>query len=372
MKVTAFLHLNRLTGTHVTGVGRHALEILRRLPAHVDAPVQWSAARDDFDACASALPAELQSLPHRRLPWSRKPLEICWKAFERPRIDRWLEAPDWIYCPAESLVPSRVSRVAVTVHDMHPLERGLPWGRDWPHLRTTVAWRFFIPRMMHHSDLILSVSEFTRDRITAMFPSVGGKIRVIGNGVNLSEFKPADSPTEAVDPPFILVVGGLREQKGGVQVLDTAEHLLRLQSRVQFKVTGRSLPHLEARARQLPNVELAGYVAAEDMPILYRRAFALYFPSRYEGFGLPVVEALASGTPVVCSDHPALLEAARGAALSCAATDVAQSVQWLNRLAEDSAFRSDCRQRALAVRPQLDWDPVVRRLVDALATAPPS
>jgi glycosyltransferase involved in cell wall biosynthesis len=220
--------------------------------------------------------------------------------------------------------------------------------------------------MIRRADLIMAVSEFTRERIERMFPAALGKCIVIGNGVDLDEFCPPTEKAEVQDKPFVLIVGGLREQKGGDLVLEAAKRLHSIGSNLQFKITGRSLAHLESEARRLPNVSLCGYVPATEMPDLYRRATALYFPSRYEGFGLPIVEALACLTPVVCSDQPALLEAARGAALTTSAADPTRATDLLRRLEIDPAFREAQRERALRVRRELGWDPVVNRVTEAL------
>jgi glycosyltransferase involved in cell wall biosynthesis len=367
VNVTAFLHLNRLTGTHVTGVGRHALEILRRLPAHADGSVQWTAARDDFDACASALPAEIQALPHRSLPWNRKPLELCWKAFQRPRIDRWLDAPDWVYCPAETFVPVRLARLAVTIHDLHPLVRGLPWARTTAHRWQTLSWKILMHRVVRRATVLLAVSEFTKRQIVSLYPHSAPKIRIIGNGVCTSRFRPLQPDAHS---PYILVVGGLTEQKGGDSVIELARRFQEMGSTIRIRIAGKSLPHLVENARSLHNIDHLGYVPDPQLPELYGRASAVYFPSRFEGFGLPVVEALACGVPVVSSDLPALVEAGRGITLTCPWDDTSQAYNSLDRILNDPPFASQLRHQALSIRPQLDWEPVVKRLVDALASAP--
>ena len=367
MNLSAFVHLHRITGDGVSGVGRHAISILERLALKEDFNVELLAAKDDVAHCAGQLPSGLKSLKLRTLPWKRLPLERLWKAIGRPSVDRWLGETDWIYCPAETIVPTRNARLAITIHDVHPLETGLPWANNWAHLRTTLAWKLIMGRLVRRADLLLTVSDFTKARLVAKFPFAGHKTVVIGNGVDLEQFKPGFDPES---PPYILVVGGLSGQKGGPFVLDLARRFQTEGRHVRFKIVGNSRPGLASEARQLPNVDLLGYVADSELPSLYQKASVLYFPSRYEGYGLPIAEALACGTPVVGSDHPALLEAGHGAALACPADDTDQAARWLAQILDEPAFATERRNLALAVRPQLDWSHVVDRLTHALQNPP--
>jgi glycosyltransferase involved in cell wall biosynthesis len=97
-------------------------------------------------------------------------------------------------------------------------------------------------------------------------------------------------------------------------------------------------------------------VPAEDLPILFAGARLFAFPSLYEGFGLPVLEAMSSGVPVVCSNNSSLLEVAGDAALMCEAMDVETLAQHMARALEDADWRAVANQRGLAHAGRFSWD----------------
>ena len=241
-------------------------------------------------------------------------------------LDPWLDDAEWVYAPVEQPVTT-ARRLAVTVHDLYPFERKIPGIPD--KKPAGLSWRLRIKRIVSRADLIATVSDFTRSRMLELFDvRRPERIVVIGNG-GAEGFTAEPQPGDAdvlrrlrLEPDrYVLFPASLTYRKGGDLLLEVAGLAHREQVNLRFVVIGRrhdaelldALSRLRERVPALP-LELLGYVPGDQLAALYRYARATWFPFRYEGFGIPVVEALASGCPLLISAHPALLEAAGGAA----------------------------------------------------------
>ena len=194
-----------------------------------------------------------------------------WTALRRPRLERLLgdfdvfHLSDWLHVPQ-----SRGVR-ALTIYDLAPLH--FP---EWSHRRTRrLHGRSY--RAAARADVVFAISEFTARDVEER---LGVHARVAYPGVD-ERYTPDGPRAEGVD---VLAIG-TREPRKNLGVLEGL------------------------------GVRVADYVSDDELPSLYRGASVFVFPSRFEGFGMPVVEAMASGTPVVCSSHPSLDEAAGDAAV---------------------------------------------------------
>ena len=172
-------------------------------------------------------------------------------------------------------------------------------------------------------DLFHTVSQFSADRLAHFFPSIASRLRVVPNAVTPHFFLPVEPEgARYVDSlalegaQLLLVPGGLHYRKNAELILAAAPALLARFPLLRIAVVNHSNPAYGARAASLgPRFELLGFVSDEALRALYGRATVVWFPSRYEGFGLPVVEAMACGAPVVASRASSLPEIAGDAAL---------------------------------------------------------
>jgi glycosyltransferase involved in cell wall biosynthesis len=211
------------------------------------------------------------------------------------------------------------------------------------------------------------VSETTRRDVVTRYGIPPERVRVVYHGVN-PRFKPVRLAASQqikdkyqLPDQYILAVGTIEPRKNLVVLLE-AYHVLRQHNPdLQLVIAGKRGWHSEPFFERLQTlgltdqVKLLGFVPDEDLPALYNFAEAFAFPSIYEGFGLPVLEAMACGTPVVCSNTSSLPEVAGEAALLLAPTDTRGWSTALQQVLDNPALRADLRQRGLRQAAQFTW-----------------
>jgi glycosyltransferase involved in cell wall biosynthesis len=191
----------------------------------------------------------------------------------------------------------------VTIHDVSFARDASVMGRA-----DRLTFKLMVPRAARKARRVLTVSQRTKRDLIELYGIPEERIVVTPNGVD-----PAFSPdnVRVVSPGgYLLYVGAIQSRKDPLAAMDAADA-----AGLPLVVVGpEKEPELAAELRRR-GADLRGYLPSEELADVYRRASALVFPSRYEGFGLPLVEAMASGTPVVAADEPALREVAGDAAL---------------------------------------------------------
>ena len=202
---------------------------------------------------------------------------------------------DVLHCPTMRVPIRACPPVVATVHDAAVLRH----PESFPRWHRTTG-RLALRQGVRTADAIVAVSEFTRDELTEILGVPGDRIQVIGNGVD-AVFTPSG---EAATGDYVLAVGTLEPRKNLARAVEAAR-LAGLEVRVVGAVGwgGVAVPGW------------VGRVDDEALAALYRGARCLVFPSLYEGFGIPILEAMACGTPVVTSRGGATEETAGGAAI---------------------------------------------------------
>ena len=359
-----------LTGQR-TGTETYTYQILRHIAALYATGEAGSSAKADIvrlyfnqrrgravdDALSALDPTHTAPLEARPIPLPR-----LWTHF-RLSLELSEHQPDRLFVPAH-VVPALHPASVVTLHDVayryYP-DTYTPAQRRYLDLSTRWSlfegWRVIVP------------SDATKQDLIKFYAAPPGKIRVVPHGYDRDIFQPVTDPaliaaamhTYGIGGRYLLFVGTIQPRKNLIRLFDAFDSLRAdpAFADVRLVVAGKpgwlSAPII-ARANALGDrIVLLGYVAQTDLAALISGALAFVYPSLYEGFGLPVLEAMACGAVVVASDTPALAEVAGDAALLPDPNDTAAIAAALRAAVIDERQRATLRARALARAATYSW-----------------
>lgn len=241
----------------------------------------------------------------------------------------------------------------VTIHDLS-FEHGHMGRRD------RLVFERVVPRAARAAARILTVSERTKRDLVELYCLPAERIVVTPNGVDPA-FGPADGARYELQlAPYALAVGAIQERKNQLLALRAAR-----EAGLELVVVGPTKDEHIAAELRAAGARLEGYVPIERLAELYRGAACLVQPSRHEGFGLPVVEAMASGTPVVTVPDPALVEVAGEAAIVVPEAELADGIR--RAVAEHDRLAAAGLERATAFNWEATARSTVRAYLEALA-----
>jgi len=243
----------------------------------------------------------------------------------------------------------------MTVHDLAPVRHP-----EWFTSKYALYYRTMIPRAVRHANEIIAVSQFTRDEIQAEYPSVADKTTVVHNGVTPPSGGEPPTPTPG---DFFLFVGTMNRRKNLARTVSAYRaYRQRSQDPHELIVVG---PDRDIFANEnvpnTPGAKRLGYVPEATLGWLYRNATALVFPSLYEGFGFPIVEAMSVGTPVVTSNRGVMKEVSGTAAVLVDPEDVSGIAEGMERAIDDHTELAEKGKRQAAT---FDWSKAVARTID--------
>lgn len=299
----------------------------------------------------------------------RFPVRSVWMQLVLPGILKRLR-PDVVHytnylAPVRAQVP-----YAVSIHDM-----SLSLMPQFHTLKKRLLTSRLVPIVARGARLVLTPSENTRRDVIRLLRLDPGRVRVIPYAP-APTFRPVASGRErlralGLEGPYFLYVGTLEPRKNLVRALRAFARVASGLPGHRFVIVGQrgwkydAVLQEASRDELRGRVDLLGYVAEAELPILYSHATAFVYPSLYEGFGLPVVEAMACGTPVLTSRSSSLTEIAEGSALLADPLDEAALADGLRALATDEALRADLRARGLAQAATFSWERTGRETAQA-------
>lgn len=202
---------------------------------------------------------------------------------------------------------------------------------------------------------IITVSHFSKSQLVEILRIPENLIKVIYNGVD-DHFLKNEDEFESIRPYFLYV--GNRRKNKNIPAMLTAFAKARIPNDFMFFLSGNADPELEAIIKSLSiqkRVRFLGFIEEEDLPKLYKGAHATLFVSLMEGFGLPVIESMASGTPVLTSNMSSLPEIAGGAALCVDPTSIPAIQAGIEKLVNDEIFYVECIVNGLERAKEFSW-----------------
>jgi glycosyltransferase involved in cell wall biosynthesis len=333
------------------GIGRYTLAVLRTLPE----------AATDLRAtviCTPEIEELVASLGHATIVTNAKYLSSAGPVV-LAAIQRQVR-PDVTFCPsfAVPIVPRRP--LVVTLHDA----THLTFPADF-RLRVRVFYKLVTLPAARAARTVITVSDFSRRSLES---AIGLRnIVVIPNGVDLEAFSPEGHRDERVRVRSILYAGGYKPHKRVELLVDALAHVpdatLALVGDVPTALIDR------ARAAGVVNrIEFLGSLGDSALAAAYRAATIFCYPSAYEGFGLPPLEAMACGTPVVCADSSSLPEVVGEAGVMFRG-DAAELAEVLASLLDDNGRREKLKEQGLRRARSFEWRQTAARTADVLRAA---
>jgi glycosyltransferase involved in cell wall biosynthesis len=344
------------------GAGYYTMAVAGGLAGRADVDLTLIARREDrprWEALADGRAAVSAVVP------SARPARLAFEQLRFPRLLSSLgveihHAPHYTM-PGRAPVPC-----AVTIHDCtffdHP---------EW-HVRSKAAFfRRAITRAARHAGALVCVSEVTADRLRAV-TEVRAPIVVAPHGVDHGRFRPAEPEPGAdaaalqgvgvpLDRPLVVFIGTLEPRKGVAPLVAAFDRVADGDPDLVLVLGGQTGWGLEeteqalAAARHGERIIRTGYLPDPAVPALLRRAALVAYPALEEGFGLPALEALACGAPLVTTEGTAMAEVARGAAVLVAPGDVDQLAAALQQGLAGDAGTADRRALGLRVAAERTW-----------------
>jgi glycosyltransferase involved in cell wall biosynthesis len=292
--------------------------------------------------------------------WRGLQRELLYMPFQLPRRAVSTGA-QLLHCPL-GVAPVRSKLpLVVTVNDVMAVEHP-----EWFTRANALQQRMVLPRTLRSAARVLCPSRYTREKLVELLGLEPSRVEVTPYGVG-APFRPgplSDAALERlrVSPPYVLSVGTLQPRKNLGAALQAFERVSAAGAPHALVVVGargwhdeRILERLAGSAAE-DRVRLLGRVSDEELVGLYRAADCLLFPSLYEGFGFPVLEAMACGTPVLCSDRTSLPELAGDAAALVDPGDPDAIQSALTELLSSAARRRSLSAAGLARAAGLTWD----------------
>lgn len=359
----------------LTGIGRYTRELANRIPSvpGVEVVRFFSGKRLLNNIVAPPEPSPVRLAAKQQLVRSQL-AHVAFRKLSSILLRHRLGASsDHLFHGPNFYLPPFPGQAIATIHDLsiyrypqfHPPERVEVMSRE-------------VPIALRRASFLITDSEFIRQEIINFFGWPEDKVRVVPLGVSDDYRQRGVDETADVLSKFGLVFDGYAlcvatiEPRKNIDVMLSAYELLPQLLRIRYPLAlvggqgwrSEAIHNRIEQGQRQGWLRYFGYVSEQELPLLYSGARGFIYPSLYEGFGLPVLEAMASGLPTLISNRASLPELASGAALVVEAEDVHAMAENIQRLFEDEAWRDASVKRSLEVSAQYSWEETARKTVD--------
>lgn len=348
-----------MVGEKRTGIANYAVNLVTHLP--LSGTLLLPPQRDGF-AGTESLPAV--SIPDDMSPDSGKSghlRRLTWTQFRLPPLYRQHQS-QLLFSPVPEAPLFSHCRSIVMVHDLIPLR--------FPDWRSPLLpyFRYYVPQVLTQAQHILCNSNATATEVHQTYGIPHSRLTAIPLAYDATHFYPRNLPTQN----YFLYLGRHDLHKNVSRIISAFALLPQRQDYELWLVGGtdsRYTPALQNLAEELgiaQQVKFLDYVSYRKLPEVIERAIALVFPSLWEGFGLPVLEAMACGTPVITSHLSALPEVAGEAAILVNPLEVTEIAAAMEQSVRDEGARSNLREAGLKQAAQFSWKLTAQRTAEVL------
>ncbi len=346
------------------GVGRYTRSLAAELDPLLttdDEFILWYTSRARSPLSISATGAHYHGTS-KRVPISPRAAAIIWQRLRLGLpIDRLIGRPDVLHSP-DFVAPPVKAPIIATIHDLSYLV--VP---EFAHPSLKRYLEASVPRTLRRASHVIAVSEMTRQDIIERYHVEPSRVSTIYNGVDGWFYEPDQAAVDraiehfGLRRPYFIIVGTVEPRKNHLALLHAFAQLYEKRKDVSLAIAGSPgwlsepiIAEIEKAAMSMP-VRYLRFVDDTWIPALYAGSVALVAPSWYEGFGLPVLEAMACGAAVITSDRGSLPEVAGGNAILVPPGDIEELAASMERLLDDSKLRNDLVRRGREHAASFSW-----------------
>jgi len=371
------IDLRCLEEEKISGVGEYALEIVRNLLEtdpenhYVIFSNSYRGRSKNFDFLKKYPNAEL-----KRFRYPNKIFNFCLWYLERPKLDKLIGGSDVFFAPnINFLATSGKSNLVITFHDLS-FER-------FPEFFTakTRLWHFFFVnprRIAKKSKKVVAVSDSTRKDLAEIYKIESRKISVVHHGmgddfrvISRNDPKMLEIQKKYNLPyKFILFLANVEPRKNVMALIEAFQKLKtgnpKLES-CKLVLAGNISPLCrKAIQGKGEDIQAIGYIDREDKPFVYNLATLFVYPSHFEGFGLPILEAMACGTPVIATNNSSLPEVAGNAAILVDSNRSDEIAEAMAGILKDEKMYADLKEKGLRQAKKFDWKKSAKKTLELL------
>lgn len=334
----------------------------------------------------------------------RWPFNYFW-TLGRLSLEMLINKPDVLFVPSSGIPLVRPKKTVNTIHDiafkrevdvyersdLGPKERTgrkaisflvriFTFGKQGANTADYLDWS--TKYSVKKSKRIISVSRFTKEEIEKIYSCPGKKIEVVHNGFNSLLYREIDNKEDidrvlnkyGIEKPYILCVGRLEKKKNTPLLIEAFAKAKHFNKEIKEKLVligdaGFGFDEVRSVINEFDlehDVILPGWVEEEDMPHIFSGATAFIFPTRHEGFGIPILQAFGCGTPVITSDIPVLREVGNKAALFFNYHDKVEIARAIERIVTDKELREELKDRGLERAKEFSWEKCARQTLEII------